>query len=486
MASTLAVTRLAAVLQQGGPSADVGARQALEDFLAERYPKPKTRQAVIRDAYGLSGEAKHVPFAGLLPDDSPPSGPYGGMSVVWFPAKKGSLLTFVVGTLGLSPDEAIIGRPGHRRYVRAMRGHLHQHGVRVWTKADPADISAPVPDAARDLLPDWDRVWERYGPYVYAAAELTNDQSIETAERIVTAFFDLYARERGWNTLASYSGAFHKYIDALFDTYFRNPTENEVVELLQERRFVVLEGPPGTGKTRMAEHIASRPPYNGRGLPVQFHPAVTYEDFIVGMAPKPNAGGLDFHVRPGWLLKAVALAEQSEGQMVLLTIDEINRGDLARVLGEAIYLLEPSEARAITLPHPWGGQDRLRLPENLHILGTMNTADRSIAGVDIAIRRRFAFVALHADRSPVEAQDLALALRAYQRLTTAFFEYGSDEVLRLLPGQAYFLARDDAHLRRRLRYELVPLLDEYLGTGVLATASAEIQAVRDWLEDQIG
>lgn len=490
-ASPPALTALAALLRQGlpaTPAADV-ARTTLEAFLTERYPKPQTRRAAVRDAYGRSAEATHIPFAGLLPEESPPSGAYGGMSVVWFPRAAaeggGSLLTFVVGTLGLNPDEGILGRPGHRRYLQAMRTHLHGLGVPAWTKRDPAALHENVPATVRDAFPNWKPVWDRYGAFIYAAADVQADQSLESASATVAAFFDLYARERGWKALAAHATAFNGYISGLTDAFFRSPSESDVANLLLERRFVVLQGPPGTGKTRMAGNLAAGAPFEDRAEVVQFHPAVTYEDFVVGLAPRPDAAGLGFHVRPGWLLQAVEAAERSRGRPFLLTIDEINRGDLGKVLGEAIHLFEPGEAREISLPHPWKGRDRLRLPDNLFVIATMNTADRSIAGMDMAVRRRFAFVTLHPDRGPVERQGIPLATETFDRLASTFVEHAADDVLPLLPGQAYYLADGEEHLRRRFRYELIPLLDEYLTGGMLGAAAAEVQTVRDELADRV-
>jgi 5-methylcytosine-specific restriction protein B len=122
-------------------------------------------------------------------------------------------------------------------------------------------------------------------------------------------------------------------------------------------------------------------------MTVQFHPAITYEDFVVGLSPDEKAGSLQFHVRKGWLLDAIA---QAENHPFLLTIDEVNRADLGKVLGEAIYLFEAGEiggdrARKITLPHTVEGIAELRIPENLFVLATMNTADRSIQNLDLAI-----------------------------------------------------------------------------------------------------
>ncbi|HLA81336.1 MAG TPA: restriction endonuclease, partial [Thermoleophilia bacterium] len=171
-------------------------------------------------------------------------------------------------------------------------------------------------------------------------------------------------------------------------------------------------------------------------------------------------------------------------------IDEVNRADLGKVLGEAIYLFEPGEvgganAREVRLPHSHGGSSAFRLPENLYVLATMNTADRSIASVDLAIRRRFAFVRVPPERAVVADQGLELAVRAFDQLSDVFVEHAPDEALDLLPGHAYFLAKDEATMRKRLRYEVLPLLDDYLRQGLLGPASGELQAVRDSLEDQL-
>lgn len=119
-------------------------------------------------------------------------------------------------------------------------------------------------------------------------------------------------------------------------------------------------------------------------MTVQFHPAVTYETFVSGISPDVSAAGLHFAVKPGWLLDAVQAARETDGDY-LLVIDEINRADLAKVLGEAVYLLEASEiaagrARAVDLPFkPDGCSGLLQIRDNLYILGTMNSADCSTA-----------------------------------------------------------------------------------------------------------
>ena len=166
----------------------------------------------------------------------------------------------------------------------------------------------------------------------------------------------------------------------------------------------------------------------------------------------------------------------------------MNRADLGKILGEAIYLFEPGEvggerARVVRLPHAVNKSLELRLPENLFVLGTMNTADRSIANMDLAVRRRFAFVTLPPSRKVVADQGLADATSIFDRLVNVFVEHAPDDALDLLPGHSYFLARDTGGLKHRFRYDLLPLLDEYLRQGLLGPASSELHAVRDAIED---
>jgi 5-methylcytosine-specific restriction protein B len=151
---------------------------------------------------------------------------------------------------------------------------------------------------------------------------------------------------------------------------------------------------------------------------------VTYEDCLVGLSPDAQAGSLRFGVRPGWLIQAARLAKDGRA---LLILDEIHRADLAKVLGEAVFLFEPAgvggeHARSVRLAHALDGTHDFSLPEELFVLGTMNTAERSIAPIDIAIRRRFAFVTLLPQRSVVAAQNLPLALIVFDQLAGVFVD----------------------------------------------------------------
>jgi hypothetical protein len=160
---------------------------------------------------------------------------------------------------------------------------------------------------------------------------------------------------------------------------------------IERKGQAVLYGPPGTGKTFVSQRLARHLIGGGNGFVelVQFHPAYTYEDFIQGIRPQSLADGtLTYPLVPGRFLDFCARAKAITDTCVLI-VDEINRANLARVFGELMYLLEYRDHSL-----PLAGGNVLSIPPNVRIIGTMNTADRSIALVDHALRRRFAFLPL--------------------------------------------------------------------------------------------
>ncbi|MBM3298445.1 MAG: AAA family ATPase [Deltaproteobacteria bacterium] len=481
---------LANFISRGRGSDDSAARPLLEALFGERYHKRHHAKGGtgIRDALRLGtpdeGE-EGVPYAGLINPDNPPSGPYGGTSVVWFPTREhGSLLGLGVGTRGLSPDEGILTRPGHRRRAEALRRYLAGMGVEAWSKPDPANLSVSVPQTAAGRFPGFEKALKRYGHEMYCMALVPGPDGPPLARQVVQAFFDWYAYERGWEMMTAYRDERDELLATLRRDLFAPVTDAQVYDLLKARHFVILQGPPGTGKTRLAEQVREQH-FSGKGMTIQFHPAITYEDFVVGLSPDINKEeSLRFEVRPGWLHQACAKASADP---YLLIIDEINRADLGKILGEGIYLFEPDEVgkRTVELAHPVQGETSFSLPANLYVLGTMNTADRSIASIDLAIRRRFSFINMMPDRDVIANQGIALATQFYDRLCDAFLEYAPSDALDLLPGHSYFLAKDEDELKKRLRYELIPLLNEYLREGYLGPATTELQAVRDAIEDEV-
>ena len=164
-----------------------------------------------------------------------------------------------------------------------------------------------------------------------------------------------------------------------------------VIGLLDDKSQVILYGPPGTGKTFLAKHLAEcLAPEDSQRAFVQFHPSMSYEDFFEGYRPGTGADGtMVYQLTSGPLRNIAQRATENPDQRHILIIDEINRANLPKVLGELLFLLEYREETVLPLYRP---SEPFGLPSNLWLIGTMNTADRSIALVDAALRRRFHFV----------------------------------------------------------------------------------------------
>lgn len=247
---------------------------------------------------------------------------------------------------------------------------------------------------------------------------------------------------------------------------------DEVVELLEDKKQVVFYGPPGTGKTYFARKLAEIlvPDVERRPI-VQFHPSTSYEDFFEGYRPETDADGvMTYRLQRGPLADLAARASDAPGRRHVMIIDEINRANLPKVLGEMLFLFENRNTPVRTLYRP---DDPFELPKDIWFIGTMNTADRSIALVDAALRRRFHFVPFFPNHGPMKGLlGRWLERQGEPAWVGELVEQVNDELVKdlggphLQLGPSHFMKHelDKSALRRIWRYNIEPFIeDQFFG-----------------------
>ena len=247
---------------------------------------------------------------------------------------------------------------------------------------------------------------------------------------------------------------------------FAEEDVQEIADVLEDKKQVIFQGPPGTGKTyvarQLAKHLAGR---EDRVRLVQFHPSYAYEDFVQGYRPKLKDGQADFELRDGPLIKMARKSAEDRNEKHFLVIDEINRGNLSKILGELYFLLEYRD-EAMRLQY---SDKSFSLPPNLYIIGTMNTADRSIALVDLALRRRFHFVEFHPDKPPIEGllgrwlDRHAPKMHWVEQVVAKANQKLDDRHAAI--GPSYFMPRDkqldEERVRRIWKHSVLPYVEEH-------------------------
>ncbi|WP_307307790.1 McrB family protein [Epilithonimonas hungarica] len=291
---------------------------------------------------------------------------------------------------------------------------------------------------------------------------------------------------------------FREFIDEIKnDDITKFKDMNDLKELLEFKKQIILQGPPGTGKTYTAKDLAEFTITDTVSIDkikqaefintsdqieiIQFHPAYTYEDFIRGIVTEPIDGKLNYVPKDKLFLELVDKAKNDKSKKpYVLIIDEINRANLSSVLGELIYALEYRNQTFKSMYADKKGDYEVSIPDNLYIIGTMNTADRSIGHLDYALRRRFAFY----DILPKVIKDESFEQPLFEIVSKLFVKEIKDKFDELVAsehlglefqdrpqdiwlGHSYFFKKEDVDFSLRIKYEIVPILLEYIKDGIL-------------------
>lgn len=294
-----------------------------------------------------------------------------------------------------------------------------------------------------------------------------------------------------------------KAIKRWLDSATHDYKEKQMKALLETAKQIILYGPPGTGKTRQALELAAsvigekskdtssfKQLRGTRWNIVQFHAAYNYEDFVRGVRVVTQNNDVQYVTKNGQFARMAERAESDPNNSYVLIIDEINRANLAGVLGELIYGLE-YRGESVDTPYELGERgSSIVIPNNLLIIGTMNTADRSIGHIDYAIRRRFAFVECMPNRAVLTTfyseKEEKLKIKALTLFDTVAGLFAPAEMNGAVTlshdfsasdvqlGHSYFLAETAEDLERKLHYQVKPILNEYLRDGVLTERARDI------------
>lgn len=254
---------------------------------------------------------------------------------------------------------------------------------------------------------------------------------------------------------------------------YSNPAISKIMDLLERNPNLILYGPPGTGKTFYINQLKD---YFDHSEIITFHQSYSYEQFVEGITAKveENTGQLIYEVEEGIFKNISEFARNNNDKKVALFIDEINRGNISKIFGELITLIEQSkrehatEETLVKLPY---SKKNFSVPKNLYIIGTMNTSDRSVALIDIALRRRFSFFEIIPNFSYFEYTEdkIKSTIQAIKNINNVIKKTIDKEHI---IGNSYFfslLNKTENELDDQIKYiwlyQILPLLQEYYYTS---------------------
>lgn len=419
-----------------------------------------------------ANEFEQEAYCGFIREGQEPSGPYNDFSLCFMPEKANDsdnisacAIVLVVGTQQFMYDGNLAQSPYTRRRFLRLNDNS-----KAFYKSDFSNISDKLPELDTKLIQAHPHIRQfegRFGPLVVAfeVLEINDDFTIDNVPFEIKKWICTYAEFRGWPTNANQRNETVSVLSQLDSINSKKAiSDKEIFDILSKDKYIILQGAPGTGKTFTALNIAKR--FKIVHF-TQFHAETSYSDFVYGIKPDTKSNTLIYKDSPGVLYDAIKDAENEE---VLLIIDEINRANLSNVLGPIFYLFEKNtEDDNRNYKIKIGDIEIKQLPKKLHVIGTMNTADKSLAVVDFALRRRFTWITLR----PKIIDRTDFRKDYFLDFEDIFMRHATDEELNLQPGQSYFIAEDNNVMKNRLKYELMPLIKEYINEGFLRSAKDE-------------
>ena len=429
----------------------------------------------------LSREARQR-FISIISAEEPNSGPFHDFTITIFTSldeKYPHLVCFGIGSLGFKNDHNIARLPGIRRRISKFLDE------KSFCKQDFSDVDSRI---SKDFLAreDLNSVREALNGYaqVIPACQIVEDLNSQEGKEVIAAFLAYYAEIRYWGTNKAardkINVAQSNRLTSIGEKIYIDE-EKEIENLLFSRKYVVIQGPPGTGKTRAAKKISEK--IKARTFFTQLHAETSYSDLIYGIRPSTDVSeGLNYVNHKGEFYKALRFSIENQDTPTVLIIDEINRANLSNVLGEMFYLFE-KDMDITSAKIKVGDLEISALPPKFFVIATMNSADRSLAVVDFALRRRFAWYHLKPKAIESNVNGKLFFNEDFTRIEKIFFDFASNDELEYQPGQSYFIAESDAEMNNRLKYELLPLIKEYLQEGLLLDAR---QSFALFFKDRIG
>jgi 5-methylcytosine-specific restriction enzyme B len=441
----------------------------IRDFIkkeAERFGAKSNvefnKPFVERNNTGADALNDNGAYFGFIHPDEDAAGPFHDFSISIFPNNNGKawLVCLGIGSSGFKNDYELATYPGLRRLFSKL---IDDKG---FCKSDFSDIETGLPKSLVNL-PELQHIKNTIKTYtkVLPVVQIVDNPESEKGQNIISAFIAAYAKLREWPTNNEQRNSVSQALAAYLKSN-NISDENEVSNLLMQRKYIVLQGPPGTGKTRLAKNIAN---LDAKTFFTQFHAETSYSDFIYGIRPSTDDTNLSYSGFPGIFAQAVSFALQNPDQKTILIIDEINRANLSNVLGPLFYLFEHKQDISNVELEITPKLKISEIPENLLVIATMNTADRSLAVVDFALRRRFAWYTL----KPRAISSQCFYKDDFDKFQEIFDWYASSSEMALQPGQGYFIASTEEEMLNRVRYELYPLVKEYIQEGLLGSAKEE-------------